>query len=197
MAESPWTAWGIVVLSPIRCAPCCVRSEVRRDGASIDFHSVYERLIATAIVPRSSNRSGRRGDDRRHRAQTDVRAADPLLVRGGRSHLLQCQRVLRAGSSPRCPALLYSADLVAGTRLPFDVELDRGLPHSLGPAAVGVDVEVPLGSRSHSPRKRERLIGYPHGLRGLVWRPPARHPFGGVKNDADEVLAFFAALIRK
>ena len=61
---------------------------------------------------RARGRSGRpgavargRGAGRRHHPQADVRAADPVRLRGRRSHHRQRQRVLRARRAPRRPAV--------------------------------------------------------------------------------------------
>ena len=71
-------------------------------GAVIDFDAVYRELIEPAIEAADLDAAPRRrGAGRRDHPQADVRAADPVRVRGRRSHHRQRQRLLRARRAPR------------------------------------------------------------------------------------------------
>ena len=71
-------------------------------GAVIDFDAVYHQLIKPAVEAAGLDAvARRRGAGRRDHPQADVRAADPVRLRGRRSHHRQRQRVLRARRAPR------------------------------------------------------------------------------------------------
>jgi tetratricopeptide (TPR) repeat protein len=122
-------------------------------GTSIDFDAVYEQLIAPAI----------------RRAKLDPIRADEEMT-GGIVHkpmyerLILCEYAVadltfananvfyelgvRHAVRPYTTVLIFAS----GSRLPFDLALDRGLPYSLSPLGEPTDVEAT------SQRLADRLI---------------------------------------
>jgi tetratricopeptide (TPR) repeat protein len=122
-------------------------------GASIDFDAVYRQLIAPAI--REAGLEPVRADEEMaggivHKAMferlilCDYAVADLTLANANVCYELGVRHAVR----PYSTVLLFAS----GTRLPFDVQLDRGLPYALSPAGVPADIET---TRS---RLAERLI---------------------------------------
>jgi tetratricopeptide (TPR) repeat protein len=112
-------------------------------GSSIDFDAVYQQLIAPAI--RAANLEPIRADEE----ITGGIVHKPMFER-----LILCEYAVtdltfananvfyelgvRHAVRPYSTVLLFAA----GTRLPFDVVLDRGIPYSLDPAGEPRDIET-------------------------------------------------------
>jgi hypothetical protein len=112
-------------------------------GASIDFDAVYELVIAPAI--RAAHLEPVRADEEItggivHKPMferlilCEYAVADLTLANANVFYELGVRHAVR----PYSTVLLFAA----GTRLPFDVELDRGLPYSLGVSGEPSDIET-------------------------------------------------------
>lgn len=112
-------------------------------GASVDFDAVYEQWIAPAI--RAAELEPIRADEEMtggivHKPMferlilCEYAVADLTFANANVFYELGVRHAVRP-----CSTLLIFA---AGTRLPFDVELDRGLPYSLDPAGAPLDIDV-------------------------------------------------------
>jgi hypothetical protein len=112
-------------------------------GASIDFDAVYEQLIAPAI--RAAELEPVRADDEMtggivHKPMferlilCEYAVADLTFANANVFYELGVRHAIR----PYSTVLIFAA----GTRLPFDVALDRGIPYSLSPAGVPTDVDA-------------------------------------------------------
>lgn len=112
-------------------------------GASIDFDAVHEKLIAPAI--RAAHLEPIRADEEItggivHKPMferlilCEYAVADLTFANANVFYELGVRHAVR----PYSTVLLFAA----GTRLPFDVELDRGLPYSLGPSGEPSDLEA-------------------------------------------------------
>jgi hypothetical protein len=109
-------------------------------GASIDFDAVYEQLIAPAI--RAAELEPVRADDEMtggivHKPMferlilCEYAVADLTFANANVFYELGVRHAIR----PYSTVLIFAA----GTRLPFDVALDRGIPYSLSQAGVPTD----------------------------------------------------------
>lgn len=112
------------------------------DGANVDFDAVYAQLIAPAI--RDAALEPIRADEEMtggivHKPMferlilCEYAVADLTLANANVFYELGVRHAVR----PYSTVLLYAA----GTRLPFDVQLDRALPYSLDPAGRPADVQ--------------------------------------------------------
>lgn len=112
-------------------------------GATVDFDAVYHQLIAPAI--RQAKLEPIRADEEMaggivHKPMferlilCDYALADLTFANANVFYELGVRHAVR----PFSTVLLFAS----GTRLPFDVELDRGLPYSLSPAGLPQDVEA-------------------------------------------------------
>src|SRR5512144_1331024 len=112
-------------------------------GLSIEFDAVYERLIAPAI--RAAELEPIRADEEMtggivHKPMferlilCEYAVADLTFASANVFYELGVRHAVR----PHSTVLIFAA----GTRLPFDVQLDRGLPYSLDPAGTPVDIEA-------------------------------------------------------
>ena len=110
-------------------------------GATIDFNAVYQQLIAPAI--RAAGLEPVRADDDMtggivHKPMferlilCEYAVADLTFANANVFYELGVRHAVR----PYSTVLVFAA----GTRLPFDVALDRGLPYSLSPAGGPTDV---------------------------------------------------------
>ena len=122
-------------------------------GASIDFDAVYEQLIAPAI--RTAELEPVRADDEMtggivHKPMferlilCEYAVADLTFANANVFYELGVRHAIR----PYSTVLIFAA----GTRLPFDVALDRGIPYSLSPAGAPTHVDTV------SKRLADRLI---------------------------------------
>jgi tetratricopeptide (TPR) repeat protein len=111
-------------------------------GASIDFDAVYEQLIAPAV--RDAELEPVRADEEVtggivHKPMferlilCEYAVADLTFANANVFYELGVRHAVR----PYSTVLVFAS----GTRLPFDVELDRGLPYPLTPAGAPADVE--------------------------------------------------------
>jgi len=112
-------------------------------GTSIDFDAVYEQLIAPAI--RAAELEPVRADEEMtggivHKPMferlilCEYAVADLTFANANVFYELGVRHAVR----PYSTVLIFAA----GTRLPFDVALDRGLSYSLSPAGAPTDVEA-------------------------------------------------------
>jgi hypothetical protein len=112
-------------------------------GVSIDFDAVYERLIAPAI--RAAKLEPIRADEEMtggivHKPMferlilCEYAVADLTFANANVFYELGVRHAVR----PYSTVLIFAA----GTRLPFDVQLDRGVPYSLDSAGAPVDIDV-------------------------------------------------------
>jgi hypothetical protein len=112
-------------------------------GASIDFDAVYEQLIAPAI--RAAELEPIRADEEMtggivHKPMferlilCEYAVADLTFANANVFYELGVRHAVR----PYSTVLIFAG----GTRLPFDVELDRGLPYSLDPAGAPIDIDA-------------------------------------------------------
>jgi tetratricopeptide (TPR) repeat protein len=112
-------------------------------GAIIDFDAVYQQLIAPAI--RDAGLEPIRADEEMtggivHKPMferlilCEYAVADLTLANANVFYELGVRHAVR----PYSTVLLFAS----GTRLPFDVQLDRGLPYFLSPAGLPDDVEA-------------------------------------------------------
>lgn len=112
-------------------------------GASVDFDAVYEQWIAPAI--RAAELEPIRADEEMtggivHKPMferlilCEYAVADLTFANANVFYELGVRHAVR----PFSTLLIFAA----GTRLPFDVELDRGLPYSLDPAGAPLDIDV-------------------------------------------------------
>ena len=112
-------------------------------GAMIDFDAVYSQLIAPAI--RDAGLEPIRADEEMtggivHKPMferlilCEYAVADLTLANANVFYELGVRHAVR----PYSTVLLFAS----GTRLPFDVQLDQGLPYLLSPAGVPADVEA-------------------------------------------------------
>ena len=112
-------------------------------GTSIDFDAVYERLIAPAI--RAADLEPVRADDEMtggivHKPMferlilCEYAVADLTFANANVFYELGVRHAVR----PYSTVLIFAS----GTRLPFDVALDRALPYSLSPAGAPTDVDA-------------------------------------------------------
>ena len=122
-------------------------------GASIDFDAVYERLIGPAI--RDAELEPVRADEEMtggivHKPMferlvlCEYAVADLTFANANVFYELGVRHAVR----PYSTVLVFAA----GTRLPFDVNLDRGLPYSLTPGGAPADVDATRA------RLTERLV---------------------------------------
>jgi tetratricopeptide (TPR) repeat protein len=116
-------------------------------GTSIDFDVVYEKLIAPAI--RAAGLEPVRADEEItggivHKPMferlilCEYAVADLTFANANVFYELGVRHAVR----PYSTVLIFASD----TRLPFDVELDRGLPYPLSPAGTPTDVDA-VGKR--------------------------------------------------
>jgi hypothetical protein len=112
-------------------------------GASIDFNAVYEQVIAPAI--RRAELEPIRADEEMtggivHKPMferlilCDYAVADLTFANANVFYELGVRHAVR----PHSTVLIFAA----GTRLPFDVNLDRGMPYSLAASGEPTDVEA-------------------------------------------------------
>ena len=112
-------------------------------GASIDFDAVYEQLIAPAI--RAAELEPVRADDEmtggivhkpmfEHLILCEYAVADLTFANANVFYELGVRHAIR----PYSTVLIFAS----GTRLPFDVALDRGISYSLSPAGAPTDVDA-------------------------------------------------------
>lgn len=112
-------------------------------GASIDFDAVYEQLIAPAI--RAARLEPIRADEEItggivHKPMferlilCEYAVADLTFANANVFYELGVRHAVR----PHTTVLLFAT----GTRLPFDLELDRGLPYSLNPSGEPSDIDT-------------------------------------------------------
>jgi tetratricopeptide (TPR) repeat protein len=112
-------------------------------GTSIDFDAVYERLIAPAI--RAADLEPVRADDEMtggivHKPMferlilCEYAVADLTFANANVFYELGVRHAVR----PYSTVLIFAS----GTRLPFDVALDRALPYSLSPAGAPTDIDA-------------------------------------------------------
>jgi hypothetical protein len=112
-------------------------------GTSIDFDAVYEQLIAPAI--RAADLEAVRADEEMtggivHKPMferlilCEYAVADLTFANANVFYELGVRHAVR----PYSTVLIFAS----GTRLPFDVALDRGLPYSLSPAGAPTDVDA-------------------------------------------------------
>jgi tetratricopeptide (TPR) repeat protein len=112
-------------------------------GASIDFDAVYEQLIAPAI--RDAELEPIRADEEMtggivHKPMferlilCEYAVADLTFANANVFYELGVRHAVR----PYSTVLIFAS----GTRLPFDVELDRGLPYPLSASGAPADVEA-------------------------------------------------------
>jgi len=122
-------------------------------GVSIDFDAVYRQLIAPAI--QDAELEPIRADEEMaggivHKPMferlilCEYAVADLTLANANVFYELGVRHAVR----PYSTVLLFAS----GTRLPFDVQLDRALPYHLSPAGLPADVEGTRGQLA------ERLI---------------------------------------
>lgn len=115
-------------------------------GASIDFDAVYERLIAPAV--RAAGFDPVRADEEMtggivHKPMferlilCEYAVADLTFANANVFYELGVRHAVR----PYSTILIFAT----GTRLPFDVELDRGLPYSLDPTGAPADINAARG----------------------------------------------------
>jgi tetratricopeptide (TPR) repeat protein len=111
-------------------------------GTSVDFDAVYEELIAPAI--RAAGLQPIRADEEMtggivHKPMferlilCEYAVADLTFANANVFYELGVRHAVR----PYSTVLIFAS----GTRLPFDVELDRGLPYALDQAGAPTDVE--------------------------------------------------------
>ena len=145
-------------------------------GASIDFDAVYEQLIAPAI--RAAELEPIRADEEMtggivHKPMferlilCEYAVADLTFANANVFYELGVRHAVR----PYSTVLVFAA----GTRLPFDVALDRGLPYSLSPAG--------RAHRCRRPRAPAHRAGGCSGRRGRqpglpAHRRPSRRSTG-------------------
>ena len=112
-------------------------------GTTIDFDAVYRDLIAPAI--RAAGLEPIRADEEVtggivHKPMferlilCEYAVADLTFANANVFYELGVRHAVRPSST----VLVYAA----GTRLPFDVELDRGVPYPLGPAGGPTDLDA-------------------------------------------------------
>ena len=112
-------------------------------GTSIDFDAVYEQLIAPAIL--AAGLEPVRADEEMtggivHKPMferlilCEYAVADLTFANANVFYELGVRHAVR----PYTTVLIFAA----GTRLPFDVALDRGLPYLLSPDGVPADVDA-------------------------------------------------------
>lgn len=112
-------------------------------GTSIDFDAVYEQLIAPAI--QAAELEPIRADDEMtggivHKPMferlilCEYAVADLTFANANVFYELGVRHAVR----PYSTVLIFAS----GTRLPFDVALDRGMPYSLSPAGAPTDVDA-------------------------------------------------------
>lgn len=112
-------------------------------GTSIDFDAVYEQLIAPAI--RTAGLEPVRADEEMtggivHKPMferlilCEYAVADLTFANANVFYELGVRHAVR----PYSTVLIFAS----GTRLPFDIALDRGLPYSLSPAGAPTDVDT-------------------------------------------------------
>jgi tetratricopeptide (TPR) repeat protein len=112
-------------------------------GASIDFDAVYERLVAPAI--RAAELEPVRADEEmtggivnkqmfERLILCEYAVADLTFANANVFYELGVRHAVR----PYTTVLIFAS----GTRLPFDIGLDRGLPYSRSPDGVPTDVDV-------------------------------------------------------
>jgi hypothetical protein len=112
-------------------------------GAGIDFDAVYQQIIAPAIL--DAGLEPVRADEEMtggivHKPMferlilCEYAVADLTFANANVFYELGVRHAVR----PYSTVLIFAS----GTRLPFDVSLDRGLPYSLSPDGAPVDVDV-------------------------------------------------------
>ena len=131
-----------------------VRPQDRRGRAQADFDAVYQEVIAPAVSRRARADPGRRGADRRHHPQADVRAPDALRLcrrrHDGANPNVFYELGIRHAMRPRSTVILFAE----GTTLPFDIALLRGVPYRTGTRRAA-RAEAARPTRS-GPRSRAR-----------------------------------------